>query len=326
MSWYSTLRPILFKLDAERAHHAVFALAGFAQTLPGILSWLERSHSFRSPLLTLRLFGKELHSPLGVAAGLDKNGVLLDLFAALGFAFVEVGSITNLATTGNPKPRLFRLPADHALINRLGLNNQGPVRIRENIGQHRCRAKLLLGINIAKTNSAAILHESAVTDMVDCYQALQDLGDYTVINISCPNTEDGRTFEEPESLRQLLAGYQALRSTNGATRPLLVKFSPDTSLADLERGLEICEEHHIDGYVLCNTTVNRSGLKTESARLEKIGRGGLSGAPLLERSTERVAHAYRLLRGKKPIIGVGGVDSAATAYRYIRAGASLVGL
>lgn len=205
----------------------------------------------------------------------------------------------------------------------MGLNNFGAAKILGSLPHHQ-QADFALGINITKTNSPQIFSDKAIVDLVSCYKQVAAQADFVVVNISCPNTPDGRTFEEPESLRELL---QALKKSNPSKPPpLLVKLSPDLTLDAIEQAVVVCEEQNIDGYVLANTTKGRTGLRTAPDRINSIGLGGLSGKPLHQQAIEKIRFVYKLLRGQKPIIGVGGVHSAESAYALLSAGASLVEL
>ncbi len=329
---YDAIRPLLFKLDPETAHNVTFSLARCAQTTPGALAMLRSKYQFDKPSLRTNLLGLDFANPLGIAAGLDKNGHAIGLLSALGFGFLEVGSVTNLARSGNQRPRLFRLEPDRGLINRMGLNNEGPKAAKQNIQKLRKKAltsskqPIIVGVNIAKTHDPEILGDKGVEDMLECFKKMSDCADFVVLNVSCPNTAEGKTFEDPEGITPLLEAVCSERKKLNPKQPLLVKFSPDSSPFTLEKTIEVCESFAVSGYVLVNTSNDRSGLRTNGGTIEKIGKGGLSGKPIHERAVERVRFVYKLLGGSKPIIGLGGVDSADSAYDFIRAGASLVEL
>ncbi len=248
----------------------------------------------------------------------------MPFFSSLGFGYVEVGSITAKASKGNPQPRLFRLAEDEALINRMGLNNLGAEeifkRFEENIMDFPVNYPV--GINIAKTHDPEIMGEKAIEDILFSYKKCKDMGDYVTINISCPNTKEGKTFEQTSALKELLTELRKVKSDN----PLLLKVSPDLNRSNIEEIIQIGSDYEINGYVISNTSPNRAGLKTLVNRIEEIGKGGLSGQPVRERSTDLISLVYNLTSGKKTIIGVGGVNSAESAYQKIKAGASLVQL
>ncbi len=322
MSIYPLARNILFKLEPEQAHNLAFSAARIAQStrIPlAVLRPIFRSHS---QCLESNVFGLHFKTPIGLAAGFDKNAEIVPLMEALGFGFVEVGSVTNLPSKGNPQPRMFRLPDDEALINRMGLNNHGPDTLLENLRRHE--SSVPLGINIAKSHHPDIMEDKATEDMLSCYAQVVGAADYTVLNVSCPNTKDGKTFEEPESLGALLKAVVRKKNELDTRTPLLVKFSSDLSLGALEQAIAVCEEQGVDGYVMVNTSTSRANLQTSVGRLEEIGAGGLSGKPLQTKSLEKVKKAYSILKGSKPIIGLGGVDSPEFAYLLIKSGASLV--
>ncbi|MCA9543268.1 MAG: quinone-dependent dihydroorotate dehydrogenase, partial [Myxococcales bacterium] len=259
------------------------------------------------------------------AAGFDKNAAHVHALAALGFAFIAVGSVTARPAEGNPRPRLFRLPQDAALINRMGLNNEGAQAVAARIEGLRAAGPLPvpLFINVAKTHDAALCGDAAIADYAEAVGRLQGLADAVVINISCPNSGDGRTFEDPALLAPLLA---ALRPLVDVDRPLLVKLSPDLPDATLDAVIDTALDAGVTGFTATNTSVDRSRLITPPRELEQIGAGGLSGAPLVERSRQVVAHVRRRIGPDRPIVGVGGVRTGADAAALRAAGADLVQL
>lgn len=322
MSIYQKLaRPVLFGLNPESAHHLAFSTGKLLQKskLSTLVAAKKPGQDLAQEVLGLKFTG-----PVGIAAGFDKSAELLPLISELGFGFAEAGSVTNQPSKGNPKPRMFRLPKDKALINRLGLNNPGPDVFLDNLSNFskESRSDFPVGINVAKTHSPEILGDKGIEDIVSCVSKVQEFADFLVINVSCPNTAEGKTFEEEQSLENLLSELSKVRGKG----PLLVKFSPDTELSLLEKLVEQCERQQVSGYVLCNTSQSRAGLNSSKTKLEEIGPGGLSGAPLFDKSIERVRHVYKQLEGQKPIIGLGGIDSGQKAWSYLQAGASLVEL
>jgi len=322
---YSVLRPLLFSLPPELAHSLIQGIARAMPYMPGARPSLKSWLSFESPRLEVSLWGKKFANPIGMAAGFDKNASLLGFIDALGFGFSEIGSLTNKPSPGNPRPRLFRLPRDRALVNRMGLNNDGAQVILERL-KNRAFRNMPLGVNIAKTNDPSIVGEAEVEDFCSSYQLTSPYADFVVVNVSCPNTKEGNSFEDPEPLNLLLAGIYKERQRQSQPPPLLVKFSVDNSPENLKELLAITEAAGVDGYVLSNTSSKRQNLKTRSRDLEKIGLGGLSGYPLQSPSIALVKTCFIATGGKKPIIGVGGVRSARSAFRFIKAGASLVEL
>ena len=323
------IRPLLFKLEPETAHNFATSIAQISQA--PLVSKIPISKLLLAgpnhPELELTVFDRSFRSPLGLAAGFDKHGNLAPTLEQLGFGFVEFGSITNCASNGNPLPRLFRLEDDKAIINRLGLNNPGPEKFLLNIegflkSQSTSRAiPMRVGINVAKTHSPSILGNEAIEDIQNCYKTISESGAFHVLNISCPNTKEGKTFEDEIALADLL---DVVNATRPNSIPLLVKFSSDLELEQIDSLLKICDARNISGYVLSNTSSKRANLKTSQNRIQSIGAGGLSGPPIFEKSLANLAHLGKTLGGSKVLIGLGGIDSATKAYQYIKAGASLV--
>lgn len=319
---YKLIRPLLFKMDSESAHNQMLALGSFLSFIR-FQNVIEPFFNFKHPSLQNKVFGIDFKNLVGSAAGFDKHGGLIDFLPAWGFSHVEIGDVSYLPWSGNPKPRLFRLPKDQALINRMGQNNKGAEFIASVLKFHKPKVPVFL--NLVKTPDPGIMADKGVEDFVNCFKKLYQLGDVSVINISCPNTIEGKTFEQPDALKILLDEIIKAKQNFKIQKPVLVKISPDVDFNGLDKILEVCEAHRIDGYILTNTTKSRASLKTSQDILEKIGRGGLSGLPLREKSTELIRHAYKQL--KRPcIVGLGGVNSAETAYEKIKAGASLVQL
>ncbi len=298
----------------------MLGLCGVANTA-GLSGPVSAVYKFGHPSLETEVFGIKFKNPVGLAAGFDKDGKILDFLPALGFGHIEMGNITALPSPGNPKPRLFRLPDDSGLINRLGLNNEGANVIAWRLGGKQFQVPV--GINIAKTHDPNILGDKAVEDFLYTFKKLYPLFAYTTLNVSCPNTAEGKTFEDPGALKVLLDEINKAKAAMAHGKPVLVKISPDVNFEQLDKILEVCEARKIDGYILTNTAKFRDNLKTDKTILEKIGKGGISGQPLRQKATELVRHAYKQL--KRPcIIGLGGIDSAETAYERIKAGASLI--
>ncbi|NCQ12235.1 MAG: quinone-dependent dihydroorotate dehydrogenase, partial [Bacteroidetes bacterium] len=255
---------------------------------------------------------------IGLAAGFDKNARYYSLMQQLGFGFLEIGSVTANESKGNSKPRLFRLPQDEALINRMGLNNDGVTKIVNRLEE--AKREIPFGVNIAKTHSPLIMGEYAILDYVESFAASQFTADYITINISCPNTEEGKTFEDPETLNHLLGQINLVRKTD---KPLLVKFSSDSDEILLKELTDICLNHGIDGFVCSNTSSKRSNLKTEIQELTRIGKGGLSGKPIKSASIKNVER-IRSFAPNSLLIGVGGIASGEDGVDYLKAGADLI--
>lgn len=333
---YPLLRPLLFRLDAEAAHGWGVRAARLGQAAPGLVRALFPRADAR---LAQTAWGLEFASPVGLAAGFDKNAELVRFWAALGLGFAEVGSVSARASAGNPRPRAFRLEADRALVNRMGLNNDGAEAVAARLEATSRPPGFVLGVNVAKTHSPDILGAAGVEDFRRSVEALLPHADYLALNVSCPNTAEGKTFETPEALDGLLSAVMAERA-RGAGReaagsddaplspPVLVKLSPPPAggldAAATDELVRICLDHGVAGFIASNTASDRAGLESDAARLESVGRGGLSGRPLADRATALVRHLYRTTDGAVPIVGVGGIDSAEEAYRRVRAGATLV--
>lgn len=319
MIYQKLLKQFLFKMDAEKAHDLALKIASETNQSAFLQALASQVYGESDAGLEQELFGCSFPNPVGLAAGFDKNGTTPLAMQSLGFGFVEVGSITAKPSGGNPKPRAFRLPEDHSLINRMGLNNQGADKITKRLA--KLDLNIPLGINIAKTNDASIHGDMALRDYLYSYEKALPVADYITINISCPNTGEGKTFEDPEALRDLLA---TLEPAKDGRKPSLVKFTVDIDRPTLDGLIQICEEFGIAGYVATNTSNSRADLKTSSTMLNAIGNGGLSGRAIQERSTMVVKWLSEITEGKKPIIGVGGVDSVAAAMAKFEAGASLI--
>jgi dihydroorotate dehydrogenase len=323
----SIVRPILFRLPPESVHE--FALSSLAIGLrSGVARNLARERFRREPFGRLQRFGLEFPNPVGLAAGFDKNGTSAQALAALGFGSIEVGSVTSEPQPGNPRPRLFRLPRDHALINRAGFNNCGAAQLAAHI--RRRRPDCVLGVNIGKSRRVEI--EDAVPDYLQSFAAVYDIADYIAINVSSPNTPNLRELQRPEMLADLLTSLQqknselAQRHSQARPKPLLLKIAPDLSESEIESIVEIAIRLQVAGLIATNTTINRAGLQTPEAEVEALGAGGLSGAPLQRRANQVISSIYRLAGSRLPIIGVGGVFTAADAWEKVCAGASLIQL
>ncbi len=318
MVYRSLVRPILFRLPPETAHE--FALHSLS-LLPAKL--LARRKSTLNPITR---FGLSFPNPVGLAAGFDKNGIALQPLAALGFGFIEAGTVTYHPQPGNARPRLFRLSADQALINRAGFNNDGAAAFARRVEQQR--PDCVLGVSIGKSKITPL--EKATEDYLASFEIVYKVADYIAVNVSSPNTPQLRELQQSEQLASLLSALQARRLTLQERYqkqvPLLVKLSPDLERRDLEMIVDVIERLHIDGIIATNTTVSRDNLRTDAKRVAACGDGGLSGKPLSQRSTRMIAELYELTRGRVPLIGVGGIFDADDAWEKISAGASLVQL
>ncbi|GAA4507739.1 quinone-dependent dihydroorotate dehydrogenase [Hymenobacter ginsengisoli] len=319
----SFVKPLLFKLDAERAHHLVFDNLKRVSQLPGTGALLSGLYNYQHPSLGREVFGLRFPNPVGLAAGLDKNAVLTDELASLGFGFVEIGTVTPRPQPGNPQPRLFRLPQDGALLNRMGFNNDGAAAVAARLARRQNR-QLIIGGNIGKNKDTP--NERAADDYVAAFEALAEVVDYFVVNVSSPNTPGLRELQDKKPLISLLQQVQARNLARATPRPLLLKIAPDLTDAQLDDILEIARETKLSGLVATNTTISREGLATSAATVAAYGAGGLSGRPLRARATEVIAYLHRRSQGELPIIGAGGIHSAQDALEKLAAGATLVQL
>ena len=335
MSLYRTLiRPILFSLPSETAHEM-----GLKVLKTGLASGFLRGKTSFTEFGKIERFGLEFDNPLGLAAGFDKNAIAVDQLAALGFGFVEVGTVTYHPQPGNPKPRLFRLPQDEALINRAGFNNDGAAAVAERLKKKP--PGCVLGVNIGK--SKLVPNEQAVEDYLRSFELVHPVADYIAVNVSSPNTPNLRELQKADALEELLAALQkrnrelSERSAGvspavaGASRtrpvyekPLLVKIAPDLTESEIEAIVDISLRQNLAGIIATNTTTVRDGLKTPAREVENMGQGGLSGKPLSQRSTDVISTIYRHSKGKLPVIGVGGIFTAEDAFEKICAGACLL--
>ena len=317
------VKPALFNLDAERAHHLVFDNLRRAARLPGAKALLRGLYDYQHPSLAREVFGLKFPNPVGLAAGFDKNAVLTDEMATLGFGFVEIGTVTPRPQPGNPQPRLFRLPQDEALVNRMGFNNDGAAVVAARLARRQNR-QLIIGGNIGKNKDTP--NEQAAADYVACFEALAEVVDYFVVNVSSPNTPNLRQLQEKKPLIDLLQQVQACNQRRATPRPLLLKIAPDLTDSQLDDILEIAEETQLSGLVATNTTISRDNLRTDAAQVAALGAGGLSGRPLRARATEVIRYLHQRSHGALPIIGSGGIHSAADALEKLAAGAALVQL
>jgi len=316
MVYRSLVRPILFRLPPETAHE--LALHSLSLIPPRLIA-----RHFDNPISR---FGLSFPNPVGLAAGFDKNGIALQPLAALGFGFIEAGTVTHHPQPGNPRPRLFRLSEDQALINRAGFNNDGAAAFARRV-EHR-RPDCVLGVSIGKSKITPL--EKATEDYLASFELVYKVADYVAVNVSSPNTPQLRELQQSEQLTSLLSALQTrrreLQERYRKQVPLLVKLSPDLDRGDLEMIVDVIERLQIDGIIATNTTVSRENLRTDAKRVQACGEGGLSGKPLSNRATSIIARLYELTRGRIPLIGVGGIFNAEDAWEKISAGASLVQL
>ena len=323
---YQLIKPLLFQFDPEKVHYFVTRNLKRFNRFPGGTAFSRMLWDLEDTRLEKEVFGLKFNNPVGLAAGFDKNAEMIYEMGNLGFGFVEVGTVTPLPQPGNLKPRMFRLPPDKALINRMGFNNQGVDIAAERIAAYRRDAKksqrgLIIGGNIGKNKITP--NEEAVNDYIKCFDRLFDVVDYFVVNVSSPNTPDLRALQEKEPLMHILNTLQQRNSKNGISRPILLKIAPDLTNEQLDDIVDIVKETQIAGIIATNTTIVREGLKSEKLSGET---GGLSGKPLTERSTEVIRYLSKKSNGAFPIIGVGGIHSPEDAMEKLKAGASLIQL
>jgi dihydroorotate dehydrogenase len=317
----SLIKPLLFRLPAESAHHLAFGALRAAHAVPGVKRWMRAHFASRDPALRVRGMGLEFPNPILLAAGFDKHAQGYEALCSVGFGAVEVGTITGQAQTGNPRPRLFRLPSDRALLNRMGFNNCGSARAAERLRGARGD---LVGINIGKTKR--VPDDQAVDDYVQSAERLAPLADYLVVNVSSPNTPGLRDLQAAHRLRPLLSAVRATLDRVSAERrpPLLVKIAPDLADAEILAIAELALELGLEGIVATNTTIARSGLSTDAARVEALGNGGISGAPLKGRALEVLRLLHSRVAGRLTLVAAGGIESVDDAWQRLRAGASLL--
>ncbi|MGI4751292.1 MAG: quinone-dependent dihydroorotate dehydrogenase [Janthinobacterium lividum] len=322
---YKLIRPLFFSFDPEKIHHFITRSLKRLNLIPGGAVVSRAVFSIENLALEREVFGLKFKNPVGLAAGFDKNAEMMGEMANLGFGFVEIGTVTPLPQPGNPKPRMFRLKEDQALINRMGFNNLGVDIVAERIKQYRQKStqnqQLIIGGNIGKNKITP--NEDAVSDYVKCFDRLFDVVNYFVVNVSSPNTPGLRELQEKEPLKKLLQTLQQRNNKNGISRPILLKIAPDLSNEQLDDIVEIVLESGIAGVIATNTTISREGLNSP---INKNETGGLSGKPLTHRSTEVIRYLSEKSGKAFPIIGVGGIHSAADALEKLEAGASLIQL
>ena len=310
------IRPVLFKSDPERIHNSIISLGRF-MAFTKLSRLLRFNFIFKDKRLENEVMGIKFENPVGLSAGFDKNALLSDFIPDLGFGFIEIGSVTANFCEGNPKPRLHRLVKDNAIIVHYGLANQGAEKVYERLKNKNFR--IPLGVSIAKTNDSSIKGEKSAEDYFKSFELLKNVGDYITINISCPNSGDGRSFEDPALLEALLKKIYAIRKKER----ILLKISPDISERNLDSIIALSRKYNINGFVISNLSKKRENL-SEDENLKYVG--GISGKPIRQKSDELIKKVYKKTKGKFVIIGSGGIFSGEDAYRKIRNGASLVQL
>lgn len=318
---YKLIKPLLFQFDPEIIHYVVTGALRRVNRIWGVKSFLKNLYQLEDQQLATEVFGLKFKNPLGLAAGFDKNASMIEELAEFGFGFIEIGTVTPLPQPGNEKPRMFRLPQDDALINRMGFNNQGVDVVAARLKQVD-RKGLIIGGNIGKNKLTP--NEDAVSDYIKCFDRLFDVVDYFVVNVSSPNTPGLRELQEKEPLKHILNTLQQRNNKNQVSRPILLKIAPDLTNSQLDDIIEIVMETKIAGVIATNTTISRDDLLS-SENLKKES-GGLSGKPLTARSTEVIRYLSEHSNKSFVIIGVGGIHSPEDAIEKIKAGASLIQL
>lgn len=308
------IRPILFKGNAESVHNSLILLGRFL-AFSRISRILRKNFVFKNKILRNKVMGIYFDNPVGLAAGFDKNAYLIDFMPDIGFGFIEIGSVTAEACTGNPKPRLHRLVKDRGIIVNYGLANEGANKVRERLNKKKFR--IPVGISIAKTNNPNIKGEESVNDYLKSFKIMKELGDYITINISCPNAGDGRSFEDPVLLGSLLKKINKIRNKKN----ILLKISPDIDKKNLDKILKLAKKYKINGFVVSNLTKKRENLSKD---FNLKYPGGISGKPAKEKSNKLIKYIFKKTKGNFVIVGCGGVFNGADAYEKIKNGASLI--
>lgn len=314
------LKPILFRFNPETAHNMIMSSLSFLRHVPFARSFIRSIYKKNSPSLSKEVFGLNFPNPVGLAGGLDKNGEHYNDMANFGFGFVEIGSLTPKPQDGNPKPRCFRIPADKAIINRFGINNKGVRNAVEHLKKER--PEIIVAANISKNTTS--INEDAAKDYETAFAMLYDFVDMFVVNVSCPNVVGLTALQDISFLSDIVDRLLDLRRYYDIYRPILLKVSPDLSKEQLDDIIDYCLRSGIDGIVAGNTTRSREGLSIDQEKIEEIGNGGLSGAPIHKKNLELVRYIHQKSQDKLPIIGVGGIMSGEDAQAMLDAGASLV--
>ena len=316
------VRPLLFSFDPEWVHYFTLNALRLLNKIP-FSSWLFRKiYSYQNSSLEKELFGIKFKNPVGLAAGFDKNGKYIKEMSNLGFGFIEIGTITPKPQPGNPKKRLFRVQNDLAIINRLGINNDGNILCAERLKKNN--SDVVIGGNIGKNTTTS--NEKADTDYIQNFKILHQYVDYFVLNVSCPNVSNFTKLQDVEFLKKLIPQLKKINSSKPKKKPILIKISPDLNQDQLDETIDLILSENLDGIIATNTTTSRNNLKTNKSKIEKIGNGGLSGEPLKNKSTEVIRYISKKTNGNLPIIGVGGIMNPKDALDKIKAGADLIQL
>lgn len=317
MLYKSLIRPVLFRMYAEKVHHLIKNTLKISFSIPGIKTLVNSFYEVNHPDLERELFGLKFKNPVGIAAGFDKNAEMYNEMSTFGFGHIEIGTVTPLGQPGNPKPRIFRLIPDKAMINRMGFNNGGIETAVANLKKRN--SDVIIGGNLGK--NTATPNNTAVSDYLKVFEGLFEYVDYFVVNVSCPNVTDLCELQDQDFLEEILFTIQKSNTRKDKPKPILLKVAPDLNENQLDEVIEIVEKTKIDGVIATNTTVTRENLKSN---WESIGNGGLSGQPLKDKSTEVIRYLAQKSNKAFPIIGVGGIFTAEDAIEKLEAGADLV--
>jgi len=320
---YKLFRFVLFQFDAEKVHYFVVGLLNLIHRFPPSRAIFRMLYVVESPKLETSFLGLKFPNPVGLAAGFDKNAQHIDALSDCGFGFIEIGTITPKAQPGNEKPRLFRLKADHAILNRMGFNNEGVEAAIEQL-KSRQNKKIIIGGNIGKNKWTP--NEEAASDYLFSFEALFPFVDYFVVNVSSPNTPNLRAMQEKEPLQDLLVRLQERNQEMTIPKPILLKIAPDLTNSQIDEIIDIVSITKIGGLIVANTTISREDLQTPKNIVDSLGPGGISGKPVTRRSTEMIHYIHQKSEGSIPMIAVGGIHSAQDALDKLSAGASLVQL
>ena len=318
--FYRFVRPLFFLFPPELMHSFVAGMMRFVYFIPPLRAWVRRMFTIKHPVLEREFCGLRFSNPVGLAAGFDKNAKLYKAFSTLGFSYIEIGTVTPVGQPGNPKPRLFRIVQDGAMINRMGFNNKGVDAAVKQL--KRKRPDVIIGGNIGKNTATA--NDDAPADYLECFRKLYPCVDYFTVNVSCPNVASLSELQNISSLTGILTAVLAERDRQEYRKPVLVKISPDISFIHLDEILEIVEKMGVDGIVAINTTTKRNDLTIGKEDEARLGKGGLSGKPLTWKALETVNYIRQRTKGRLPVMGVGGVMTAEDAINMLNAGATLV--
>ncbi len=321
MLYKSIVRPLMFLMDPEKVHHLIVKILKVAFKIPLIGFFVSKWYTKCCKGLEKEFCGLRFKNPVGLAAGFDKDARFFDQMSKFGFGFIEIGTVTPKAQGGNPKPRIFRIKQDQALINRMGFNNLGVDHAVEQL-KKRKPSDLIIGGNIGK--NTATPNENAVDDYLYCFEKLYPWVDYFVVNVSCPNVSNLKALQDHDSLLHIMQAIMNRRNAFDIKKPVLLKISPDLNFDQVDDVLQIIQTTTTDGIVVANTTVTRDKLSISEHKIKEIGNGGLSGAPLQKHSTELIRYIHRKTNGQLPMIGSGGIIEPSDALEKMEAGASLV--